>query len=167
EYVAESVFLALYQIHHRARDRLFAFEGGDARTFTEAHSALIDLRHLGRFHSFVASFVINYEETLVAYNLVLVEYFFRPGKITFRIDVFDIDLPLCRVLIFRQQSLHVGRDRCARRKENDDPHLAFDCAEETLRLVRKRILLSAREMRALAMFKLTRMQHPCEIDDKN
>ena len=60
EHVAESVFLALYQIHHRTRNRLFAFEGGDARTFPDGHSALIDLRHLGRFHGFVATFVINY-----------------------------------------------------------------------------------------------------------
>src|SRR5207247_11143752 len=78
EHVAESVFLALYQIHHRARDRLFAFEGGDAWTFTEAHSALIDLRHLGRFHSFVASFVVIYVETLVVAILVHFVYFFSP-----------------------------------------------------------------------------------------
>ena len=136
EHIAESIFLALDYIHHRARNCLLAFESADTRAFSESHSALVDLRHLGRLHGFVASFVINHQETFVTYHLVFVEHLFRAGKIAFRIDAFDVDLSFARILVFRQQILHVSGNWRARGKENNDPHLAFDGAEETLCLIR-------------------------------
>ena len=112
---------------------------------------MIDFGHFGSLHRLVASFVINHQQTLVADDLVFIEHLFGAGKIALGIDVLNVDLSFPRVLIFRQQILHVRADGCVRGKENSNVHLAFDGAEETFRLVRECIFLVAGKIPAFVM----------------
>src|SRR4029079_15466552 len=63
-------------------------------------------------------------------------------------DALYINLPFGGILIFRQHALHITRDLIVRSKENRDPSLARQVAQESLRFVRKSELLVARQIPA-------------------
>ena len=139
--VTKNLFFPFYQVHHRAGDGLLAFECSHTWAFPEGHSALINIGHLRRLNRFVAAIVIEHQQTLVGDNFVFIEELFGAGKIPVGVDVFDVDLSLAGILIFRQQILNVRGNWRARRKENRDAHLAFERIEETLRFIGERIFL--------------------------
>ena len=167
EHVTERVLLAFDQIHHRGGNGLFAFERRHAWTLAQRHSALIDIGHFGGLHRFIAPTVIDHEQTFVADHLVFIEHLFGARKIALRIDVLNVDLTFGRVLILRQQALHVPGDRCVRRKENSDAHFAFDCFEEAFRFVGERVFLVSRKVPAFVMLEAKRIHHRREEKNKH
>src|ERR1700731_508768 len=159
EDVTENVFLALDEIHQRARDRLLAFESPDLWLLAEHRIALVDLRHLGGLDRFVAAVVLENDETFVADDFVFVDDFLGPGKIPVRIDNLDVHFPLRGILIFGEKGGDVRTDRVVRREENRRPHFAFDRLEETFRLIRERVFLVARKIPAAVVLEAEIVHH--------
>ena len=112
--VSQGLLFPFQKVDHRAGDRLFAFECGDAGTFAHCHPTLVNIGHLRGLHCFVASVVVEHQKAFVRDDLVFIEQLLGPGKIPLRIDLLDVDLSFPGVLIFGQQILKVRGDRRAR-----------------------------------------------------